>query len=286
MIGYTVIGEVRDQIFALHIGSGGNGKGVFLDTISYVMGEYATTGQRDSFVRKNNSNRIPADIASMEGKRLVVVDELNDNQKLDEALLKDITGGGTIKAEAKNVNPWEYTPKFTLHFRTNHMPDLPSDRSIVRRFRPVKWTVEPTGEEWDSFTSPHHSTITNYLTIEESSGILNWILEGTREYLRQGLSVPDSLETEALMMLQENDPFLSFMSENVGVNEGAVLDGTKLYTSYKEWYKNHGFSGNPPSSRSLFKDIKEGKYKGRWEWGTERDRFALKNISLNTLLVK
>lgn len=286
MIGYTVIGEVRDQIFALHIGSGGNGKGVFLDTISYVMGEYATTGQRDSFVRKNNSNRIPADIASMEGKRLVVVDELNDNQKLDEALLKDITGGGTIKAEAKNVNPWEYTPKFTLHFRTNHMPDLPSDRSIVRRFRPVKWTVEPTGEEWDSFTSPHHSTITNYLTIEESSGILNWILEGTREYLRQGLSVPDSLETEALMMLQENDPFLSFMSENVGANEGAVLDGTKLYTSYKEWYKNHGFSGNPPSSRSLFKDIKEGKYKGRWEWGTERDRFALKNISLNTLLVK
>lgn len=286
LIGYSVIGEVVDQIFVLHIGTGGNGKGVLLDIISYIIGEYATTGQRDSFVRKSNSNRIPADIASMEGARLVVVDELNDNQKLDEALLKDITGGGTIKAEAKNINPWEYTPQFTLHFRTNHMPDLPSDQSIVRRFRPIKWVVNPTSEQWDTFKSPHHSNPFNYLTKKESSGILNWILEGTRDYLKHGLQVPDSLETEALMMLQENDPFLVFMSENIVRHEGAMLDGTKLYTSFKDWYKNHGFSGNPPSSRSLFKDLKEGKYKGRWEWGTERDRFTLKDVSLNSLLVK
>ncbi|MCA1839875.1 MAG: phage/plasmid primase, P4 family, partial [Actinobacteria bacterium] len=213
LMGYTMIGEVRDQIFALHIGSGGNGKGVFLDCCSYVLGEYATTGQRDSFVRKSNSNRIPADIASFEGKRIVLVDELNDNQKMDTALLKDVTGGGKIKAEAKNVNPWEYTPKFTLHFRTNHMPDLPTDRSIVRRFRPVRWSVEPTSDQWDSFTSPHHSTPTNFLTKREASGILNWLLAGTRDYLQNGLDVPLDLQLDAIEMLEENDPFLIFMNQ-------------------------------------------------------------------------
>lgn len=286
LIGYTMLGELRDQIFAVHIGSGGNGKGVFLDTIAFILGEYATTGQRESFVRKSNSNRIPADIASYEGKRLVLVDELNDNQKLDEGLLKDITGGGIIKAEAKNVNPWEYTPKFVLHFRTNHMPDLPADQAVVRRFRPVKWTETPTGEQWDSFSTPHHSTPFQFLTKTEAPGILNWILEGTREYLLHGLQVPDDLQVEALDMLQENDPFLIFMAENLVKSEGAMLDGAKLYSTFKEWYGNHGFSGNPPSSRALYKDIKTGKYQGKWEHGDVRGRFTFKNAALTTLLVK
>lgn len=286
LLGYTLIGEVIDQVFAVHIGGGGNGKGVFLDTMMFILGEYATTGQRDSFVRKSNSNRIPADIASMEGKRIVVVDELNDNQKMDEALLKDITGGGAIKAEAKNVNPWEYTPRFTLHFRTNHMPDLPSDESIVRRFLPVKWTVKPTSEEWDTFKDPHHSTPFNFLTKQESAGILNWILEGTKEYLANGLQVPEDLKVEAIDMLQENDAFLIFMHENAVANPGASIDGAKVYGTFKEWYDYHGFLGNPPTSRSLYKDIKQGKYKDRWEWSDVRNRFTFKGITLNTLLQK
>jgi putative DNA primase/helicase len=286
LIGATIIGEVIDQIFAFHIGTGGNGKGVFLDTCSYVLGDYATTGQRESFIRKSNSNRIPADIASMEGKRMVLVDELNDNQKMDEATLKDLTGGGIVKAEAKNMNPWEYTPKFTLHFRSNYMPELSAVRSIIRRFRPVKWDAEPTAEEWESYTSPHHSTPFQYLTKQESAGILNWILDGTRDYLEHGLQVPEDLQKEAISMLEGEDPFLIFMAENAENHVGSRVDGAKLYTAFKEWYEQHTFPGKPPSSRSLYKDLKEGKYKDRWSWSTERGRFVVKDVALNTLLVK
>jgi P4 family phage/plasmid primase-like protien len=284
LMGLTLIGEVRDQIFALHIGSGGNGKGVFLDCCAHVLGEYATTGQRDSFVRKSNSNRIPADIASFEGKRIVLVDELNDNQKMDTALLKDVTGGGAIKAEAKNLNPWEYTPKFTLHFRTNHMPDLPTDRSIVRRFRPVRWGVEPTSEQWDSFTSPHHSTPFNYLTKKESSGILNWMLEGTRDYLQNGLDVPIDLQLDAIMMLEENDPFLIFMNQCTEECVGTKKDGTVLYKAFRDWYDDHYSSGRPPSSKTIWTDIREGKYKDRWRWGTERGRMTFMDIEIVNML--
>ncbi len=284
LMGLTMIGEIRDQIFALHIGSGGNGKGVFLDCFAYVMGEYATTGQRDSFVRKSNSNRIPADIASFEGKRIVLVDELNDTQKMDTALLKDVTGGGKIKAEAKNVNPWEYTPKFTLHFRTNHMPDLPTDRSIVRRFRPVRWSVEPTSDQWDSFTSPHHSTPFNYLTKKEASGILNWMLEGVRDYLENGLQVPIDLQLDAIVMLEENDPFLIFMSQCAGYSEGTKKDGTILYKAFRDWYDDHYATGKPPSSRTIWTDVREGKYKGRWDWDIERNRMVFLNIEITNML--
>lgn len=282
LMGYTIIGEVgRDQIFALHIGNGGNGKGVFLDCCKFVMGEYATAGQRDTFVRKANANRIPADIASYEGMRMVLVDELNEG-KLDDGLLKEITGGGTIKAEAKMMNPWEYTPKFTLHFRTNVMPDLPADQAIVRRFRPVKWTEKPTSEQWNSFTDPFNSTVLQYLTNKEGPGILNWILEGTRKYLEMGLEVPADLQTEAVDMLEEGDPFLIFMAENSQIAPGTKTDGSKLYKDFAEWYSDMGFPGKAPSSRQIFKDIRSGKYKDRWQWFEDRKRLFLSDILISS----
>jgi putative DNA primase/helicase len=283
LMGYSLIGKVIDQIFAIHIGSGGNGKGVFLDCCSRVMGEYATVGQRESFVRKANSNRIPADIASMEGKRIVLVDELNDNQKMDDALLKDISGGGSIKAEAKNVNPWEYTPRFILHFRTNYLPDIPSDPSIVRRFHPVKWTATPTSVEWNTFRDDSFRSVDDFL-LQEAPGILNWILAGTRDYLENGLQMPDDLEKEALAMLKENDPFLIFMSETTAVQENHKLEGRKLHEAYAQWFKNNEFQGKPASSRTLYKEIKNGRYKDMWKWEMHRDRFHLLDVQLANIM--
>lgn len=214
VFGASLLGKtLPEEVFFLHIGSGGNGKGVSLDILKKMLGAYATVGQRDTFTRKNGSNRIPADLASYDGKRLVLIDELNSNQKLDDALLKDVTGGGVIKAEAKNLNPWEYTPKFTLHIRTNHMPDLPSDRSMVRRFRPIKWTVEVTPQQWDSFTDDENRDVTDFLYNHEAAGILNWMLEGLRDYRANGLQTPEDLEVEALDMLEESDIHAQFISQ-------------------------------------------------------------------------
>lgn len=214
VFGASLLGKtLPEEVFFLHIGSGGNGKGVSLDILKRMLGAYATVGQRDTFVRKAGSNRIPADLASYDGKRLVLIDELNNHQKLDDALLKDVTGGGVIKAEAKNLNPWEYTPKFTLHIRTNHMPDLPSDRSMVRRFRPIKWMVEVTPQQWDSFTDDENRDVTDFIYNHEASGILNWMLEGLRDYLANGLQTPEDLEVEALDMLEESDIHAQFISQ-------------------------------------------------------------------------
>jgi putative DNA primase/helicase len=220
----------------------------------------------------------------MEGKRIVLVDELNDNQKMDDALLKDISGGGSIKAEAKNVNPWEYTPRFILHFRTNHLPDIPSDPSIVRRFHPVKWMATPTSVEWDIFRDDNHRSVDDYL-FQEASGILNWILEGTKEYLKNGLQLPEDLEKEALAMLKENDPFLIFMSESVASQQGCKLEGHKLHAAYAQWFKHNEFPGKPASSRTLYKEIKSGRYKDMWEWDdVYRNRFHLLDVQLANLM--
>ena len=121
------------------------------------------------------------------------------------------------------------------------------------------------------------------MTKKQGPGILHWILKGTREYLEKGLSVPDDLQTEAVGMLEDGDPFLIFMRENVLPAPGGRVDGAKLYKEFKQWYDDHGFSGKPASSRSVYKDVKDGKYKGKFQWTEERSRMVFVDVQLSIM---
>ncbi|MGC5562828.1 phage/plasmid primase, P4 family [Streptomyces sp. FR-108] len=281
LLGSTLAGE-KSQIFVVHMGDGGNGKGVVLDTTHHIMGTYATTGQHETFTRKSGSGRIPADLASYDGKRLVVVDELNDSQKMDEALLKNVTGGGIIKAESKGQNPWEYKPKFTLHFRTNYMPDLPADPSTLRRFRLVKWVVTPTSQEWETFKDKEHRNVDEFL-LQEASGILNWLIEGAKDYLENGLQTPPDLEVDALEALEAQDDFLAFMEECTHKAPGTPrTKGSVVYDAFVTWCRKQNLEA-PMSSRKLYDAVKKGKYKGRFEWEMYSGKFHFAHRQLNIL---
>jgi putative DNA primase/helicase len=281
LLGATLVGE-RSQIFVVHIGDGGNGKGVVLDCSHQIMGTYATTGQHETFTRKNGNGRIPADLASYDGKRLVVVDELNDGQKMDEALLKNVTGGGTIKAESKGQNPWEYDPRFTLHFRTNYMPDLPADPSTLRRFRLIKWPVTPTSQEWDTFKDRDNRMVDEYL-LQEAPGILNWLIEGARDYLENGLQTPPDLEVDAQEALEAQDDFLAFMEECTHkTQDTARTKGSAIYDAFVSWCKKQNLAA-PVSSRKLYDAIKKGKYKNRFEWEMYSGKFHFTHRQLNIM---
>lgn len=281
LLGATLVGE-QSQIFVVHIGDGGNGKGVVLDVSHQIMGTYATTGQHETFTRKSGSNRIPADLASYDGKRMVVVDELNDGQKMDEALLKNVTGGGTIKAESKGQNPWEYKPRFTLNFRTNYMPELPADPSTLRRFKLLKWVATPTSREWDTFKSKEHRQVDEFL-LQEAPGILNWLIEGAREYLENGLQTPPDLEVDALEALEAQDDFLAFMDECTHKTHDATrVKGSAVYDAFVGWCKRQNLA-SPISSRKLYDAIKKGKYKGRFEYEMYSGKFHFSNRQLNIM---
>ncbi|MGW3421298.1 phage/plasmid primase, P4 family [Streptomyces phaeochromogenes] len=282
LMGATLAGENVDQIFVVHMGDGGNGKGVFLDAAHSIMGEYATIGQQETFTRKSGSTRIPADLASFDKKRVVLVDELNDGQKMDEALLKNVTGGGSIKAESKGQNPWEYKPKFLLHFRTNYMPDLPADPSTLRRFRLVKWPATPTGKQWDSFRNKDIRSVDAFL-LQEASGILNWMLEGFRDYYDNGLQTPPDLTVDALEALEAQDDFLAFMSEYTHVTQDTQrVKGSAVYDAFSTWCRTQNL-GVPMSSRKLYEAIKTGKYKGRFEHEMYSGKFHFSNRRLNIM---
>ncbi|MCA1840228.1 MAG: hypothetical protein LC723_07855, partial [Actinobacteria bacterium] len=109
-------------------------------------------------------------------------------------------------------------------------------------------------------------------------------LAGTRDYLQNGLDVPLDLQLDAIEMLEENDPFLIFMNQCTSPSEGNEMDGSNLYKSFKEWYDDHYSQGRPPSAKSLWVDVREGKYKGRWNWYEKRGRMTFQSIAIDNML--
>ena len=93
--GYCLTGLVREQVLAFLYGLGGNGKGVFVNTLAKIMGDYAITAPIEMFLASKHE-RHPTEIARLKGARLVIAQETQKGRRWDETKLKALTGGDRL----------------------------------------------------------------------------------------------------------------------------------------------------------------------------------------------
>lgn len=147
MCGYCLTGVTIEQVFFFLHGPGANGKGVFLNAISNMLGDYARSAPMSSFTASSNEGH-PTDLAGLVGARLVSAIETEDGARWAEAKIKSLTGGDRIAARFMKQNFFQYTPQFKLVIAGNHRPGLRStDEAIRRRLRLIPFNVTiPKGE--------------------------------------------------------------------------------------------------------------------------------------------
>jgi putative DNA primase/helicase len=98
LAGMAITGVVEDHVLAVAYGSGANGKSTILGTLIETLGpDYAMKAAPDLLVAKKGESH-PTDRADLFGKRLVVAIETAEGQRLDESLVKELTGGDRIRA--------------------------------------------------------------------------------------------------------------------------------------------------------------------------------------------
>ena len=78
-------------------GPGGNGKGVFLNTIINILGDYVKLAGSEVFMA-SRMERHPTELAGLQGARLVVGSEVEENSRWNESRIKSLTGGDPISA--------------------------------------------------------------------------------------------------------------------------------------------------------------------------------------------
>lgn len=231
-VGYTMTGDTSEQVFFTLYGSGANGKSVFLDTLRYIMGDYGQQAEFSTFLAKQD-NGARNDIARMVGARFVAASESGVFKTIDDALIKDITGGKQITARFLYKEPFEFTPQMKIFLATNHKPNIHDDSNgMWRRVKLIPFTVVIPKAEQDKNLY--------YKLLSEASGILNWCLEGYKMWAEAGLGNCSAVE-EATEEYQENmDVIGRFVSENLVVGDTKQIKSSLLYDTFVEWCKRNG----------------------------------------------
>lgn len=249
LIGCALIGEQREHLLPVFYGSGANGKSVFINAIMHALGDYAGSAAPGLFMASRNE-RHSTELADLFGLRLVVLAETRDGAKLDECLVKSLTGGDMIKARRMREDFWEFKPSHLPVIVSNHRPVVRgTDHGIWRRLRLVPFNVTIPTEQQDN-------NLTNRLQ-REAPAILQWLVEGCLEWHRNGLDEPDSVRLATQEYRAESD-VLGRWFEECGVKLTGLNETTKashLLQSYNDWAeKVHEPSRNP---RWLSKQLEE-----------------------------
>ena len=244
LIGLAAIGEVRENILPVLVGSGGNGKSVLVEVITRIMGPYAAAAPA-AFLMATKFPAHETEIARMAGKRYVFASEVDDGARFDEAKVKRLTGGDTITARFMRQDHFEFTPSHTIFVVGNVTPNVSmGGRSFWRRVIIINFPNEVPAEKIDT------SLVTRLVT-DEGPAILQWIIDGARDYLANGLGIPADIAAATQEYVNSSDALNDFAETRCLISKGspdrvAVRD---LRAAYEAHCSELG--SEPMSARSL-----------------------------------
>ncbi len=185
------------------------------------MGTYAIQANKKAFL-KTHSNK-SNDLVELDRNRLVVTTEIEKAEKLDEAIVKQITGGDRMRERNLHEKNREFLPICKIVFLMNYLPEISGiDHGIWRRVHVVPFNVKISEDEKD----PH---LKDKLTAEWP-GILNWILAGARVWYDKGLMPPKSVTSATQTYRSQMDNVEEFINEccQKGNSDSyRVSDGTR-----------------------------------------------------------
>jgi P4 family phage/plasmid primase-like protien len=251
--GYAATGSTESQCFVIHHGGGSNGKSTLIDTISNVLGDYASAAPDGLLTAKSSKDVHPAEIADLHGKRLVTASESEDGAKLREAFVKQASGGDKLKGRRLYAQLFEFTPTHKLQLLTNKKPQIRgTEFAMWRRILLVPYNVTfgtsdqvAAGEAQRVGDSSLKGTLP-----AEYPGILAWIVEGARQWSTQGgLRPPDAVMAASRQYQSEEDRVGRFVQECTRIDGGAWTPVAALYGSYVAWCRDSGLF---PFSRPRF----------------------------------
>jgi P4 family phage/plasmid primase-like protien len=213
-------------------GTGANGKSVFLNVISGLMGDYAKAAPIEAFIASNNEHH-PTDIAGLQGARLVTSVETEDGRRWAESKLKALTGGDPIAARFMRQDFFQYVPQFKIVIAGNHKPGLRTvDEAMRRRFNLLPFTVTIPASERDVELTEKLRT--------EWSGILQWAIDGCLDWQREGLNAPPIVLSATADYFTAEDALGQWVEENCVTGRKYWTSGAALFANWREWSERSG----------------------------------------------
>ena len=233
VIGYCMTGLTTEHALFFLYGTGANGKTVFLNVISSILGDYSKTAPMETFM-DTRSDRHPTDLAGLRGARFVCANETEQGRRWNESKIKAITGGDIISARLMRQDFFEFKPQFKLLIAGNHKPSISNvDEAMSRRIHLIPFTVFIPPEMRDK----HLTT----KLLNERDGILAWAVQGLMQWRELGGLHPPKAVTKATQeYLDAEDAVGRWLEDCCEIDSSAFTPSKWLFESWKNWADEYG----------------------------------------------
>ena len=230
------------------------------DVLSKIAGGYGQVVPVETLLTsRNKQGRIPNDVARMVGKRFLKCSETSDGRRLDEALLKSLTGGEDLVARFMRSEFFEFRPTGKVHLTSNFLGHISDDDASWRRVHLTPWLVTiPEGER--------NKYLAQQLYEEEAPGIFNRLLAGLADWRAKGGLCPPDTATKAVQAYRKREDalgqaiaelFIEHMdhTECTAACKSHLLNrtGDYLWQEYRRW------AGQGAMERKTFYDKLEAR---------------------------
>lgn len=217
---------LQEKIIILIDGPTDTGKTTFTELILDILGDYGAKVSSNLFLRKMYTGSDEYALARIAGKRLIVASESPKGASLNEGLVKEISGGARFVGREPRGMPFEIAPTMKIFFDTNNPPILrETSAAMLGRIKRIRMTerIENPDPLWREYLKP------------EYPAILNWMLEGLRLYMKDGLVEPKSVTEAVEEYAEEQNVPQRFLDEVTIPDSDSFVSGSDLWEVFRAW---------------------------------------------------
>jgi putative DNA primase/helicase len=240
--GYCLTGDINEHALVFGFGNGKNGKSVWMNTITGIMGDYATTAAMETFTA-SKFDRHPTELAMLRGARLVTASETEEGRSWAESRIKQITGGDPITARFMQKDFFTFQPNFKLSIIGNHKPLLRNvDEAARRRFNLIPFNRTPINID----------PLLGQKLRAEWPGILRWLIEGCLDWQNRGLVRPKSVIAATESYFEDQDLIGQWLDEKCDAEPENKYKWEATAMLFASWTEFSNLAGEGPGSRKTF----------------------------------
>lgn len=240
-LGSSLTSIVQDRaLFFLYGEQGHNGKTTLVEAFRDLLGAsgeesfgYARKVDVMTFMKSKNYEDNLRKAAQLTGARFVYSSEIDEEHRLNEQLIKDMTGGDTMEARRLYREAFTFKPTFKPWMYGNHKPEIRgTDDALWGRVKLIEFPV--------SFADRMNLQLPHQLRAE-LPGILNWAIKGCLDWQRSGLQPPEKVLAATKAYREEQDTIGQFIRERCQVGADYMrCKAAALYATYRQWAEDMG----------------------------------------------
>ena len=235
--------------FVVCNGGGGNGKGLLHDILLLALGDYGMLGNNALLFEKAKTGSNP-EKANIHKKRCVIMREPPEKEKIENSIMKELTGGGKISARGHHETCSQILLNLTLLLECNKRPKFAEEPTTadIRRLIDEQFVATFTMDK-ELMDEENHIYLANseYKEIEFQEkykcAFIKILIESHKDYDPRDLKIPKSVQERSKQYLEMSCVLLDWFKQNYELtkekNEFVSIDS--IFITFKndnEYYSN------------------------------------------------